>query len=286
MQYDSRFIAQAAVRALLYEVSVHPKPGLVDPVGSGPHPDMTVFTFIDSAVALRDYFDAAARCGADFAGADLTALFERLRALGRGAEREMFEATDGVNTHKGAVFSLGVAVGATSHYCKSHDYGTTGVQEVIKRMLAGFTARDLRLLEGKPDFELTAGERQYLKTGATGVRGEAEAGFPSVIDVALPLLRGSRGNGDLNTRLLDVLMLLAGRTEDSNLVKRAGDPAVLDWMHDRSERYFSLGGAGTEAGMRLLGELNEECLERNLSLGGSADLLILTIFFGFMEGIM
>jgi Triphosphoribosyl-dephospho-CoA synthetase len=93
-----------ALRALLYEVSVNPKPGLVDPVSSGPHPDMDVFTFIDSSMSLRRYFSRCVEQGTTFQGDDLRALFLAIRPAGVEAEKAMFEATKGVNTHKGAIF--------------------------------------------------------------------------------------------------------------------------------------------------------------------------------------
>lgn len=284
-QYSADELARMAQRALLYEVVVHPKPGLVDPIDSGSHRDMDVFTFIDSTVSLTDYFQQAACAGRYFTGDDLRDLFARLRELGIQAERTMFAATGGVNTHKGAVFSLGVAVGASGWWCRSHKYSTDGVRRTICGMLRGLTAHDFkRATDGGADRPATAGEQQFLVYGRTGIRGEAEQGFPAVIEHALPYLRGSAG--PLNVRLLDTLMVLAAVTEDSNLIKRAGGVEVLDWMRGRVKAFFEQGGAGTHEGMAFLEELNAEFVERHLSLGGCADLLILTIFFGLMEGVI
>lgn len=285
MRYNPEQLADKAQAALLYEVMVQPKPGLVDPVDVGPHHDMNAFTFVDSAIALKPYLQEAGRLGVNFAGTDMTRLFNQLRAAGRRAERTMFAATRGVNTHKGAIFSLGIALGATGHWCKTHDYDTDGVRRLIKRMLVGLTKRDMGRVEGAgTEAELTAGERQYLRFHSTGARGEAEQGFPSVMEVGLPFLRDAQGT--LNARLLDTLMTLAGHVEDTNLVKRAGNRDVLEWMRAQCDRYFELGGAGSAKGMEFLLELNKECVERNLSLGGCADLLILTIFFGLLEGVI
>ena len=85
-------IANDAVKALLYEVSVNPKPGLVDPVSSGPHPDMDVFTFIDSSMSLENYFLKAADLGYSYQG-QLSEMFLELREYGKIAEKTMFEAT-------------------------------------------------------------------------------------------------------------------------------------------------------------------------------------------------
>jgi len=270
-----------ALRALLYEVSVNPKPGLVDPVSSGPHPDMDVFTFIDSAVSLRQYFDRCATHGANFQGDNLHDLFLGIRPDGVVAEHTMFGATEGVNTHKGAIFSLGILVTADAYRVDHNEYS---LQDIVKAMLKDLTVNDFKDLDDKSPESLTAGEKQYLKYGIKGIRGEAEAGFPTVMNVALPALR--KHQGTKNQRLLDTLMTIVGSTVDTKLVKRAHTDSVVDWAHQQSQHYFALGGSRTVQGMAFLNELNAVFTERNLSLGGSADLLILTIFIGLREEII
>ena len=267
-------IAQNALKALLYEVVTNPKPGLVDPVDVGSHPDMNVYMFIDSSLSLRKYFVQAAEIGFNFAGQDLRQMFELLRQAGIKAEKTMFAATNNVNTHKGAVFSLGLFVCASS-YCQKHGGNEF---EIIQMMTKGLVKHDL----GKKSE--TAGERQFLQYGKGGVRAEAEAGYPLVRDVALPFL--AQTSGDLNTRLLDTLMKIVSEIEDSNLIKRAGNVEVIDWAHKQAQKYLSLGGYGTQAGKQFMLELNRIFKEKNYSLGGSADLLIITIFMGLQRGMI
>lgn len=278
-------LSQVGERALLYEVAVNPKPGLVDPVSAGPHPDMTVFTFIDSATSLREYLHRCALAGQRFeqTEGELPELFGQLRRLGQHAEQMMFETTNGVNTHKGAIFSLGVLAAATAQQLTVNDkYATNEVIAITKQMLQGLTENDFKKIKATSPASLTAGERQFLKYGKAGIRGEAEAGFPTVVELALPFLRQRQGT--TMERLLDTLMRIAGNTDDSNLIKRAGDAKITDWMHVQSNHYFELGGSRTSAGQVFLKQLNEIFLSRNLSLGGSADLLILTIYFALLEG--
>lgn len=270
-----------ALRALLYEVSVNPKPGLVDPVSSGPHPDMNVFTFIDSSMSLRRYFSRCVEQGSAFQGEDLRALFLAIRPAGIEAEKAMFEATKGVNTHKGAIFSLGILVTADAYHADHHDFS---LQKIVQLMLKDLTVNDFKGLADKTPESLTAGEKEYLTYGIKGIRGEAEAGFPTVLDIALPALRQHQGTK--NQRLLDTLMTIVGNSVDTNLVKRAKTNDIVAWAHLQSERYFALGGSRTVQGMAFLDELNEIFTARNLSLGGSADLLILTIFMGLREGVI
>ncbi|MDV0429358.1 triphosphoribosyl-dephospho-CoA synthase [Lactiplantibacillus sp. DA1] len=268
-------IVKHALQALLYEVTVNPKPGLVDPLSPGPHPDMNAFMFIDSALSLEPYFKTCASVGATYTAADLTGLFQQLREAGLQAEKTMFATTNGVNTHKGAVFSLGILVAATA-YQKQH--AMQPLTTIVQTMLVGLTANDFSDLASKDPAILTAGEREYLTYGIKGIRGEAEAGYPTVMSVALPALR--RSQGTINQRLLDTLMAIVQATVDTNLVKRAKNKHVVDWVHAQAQQYFKLGGSQTEAGMLFLRELNQIFVTHNYSLGGSADLLILTIFMG------
>lgn len=268
-------IVQNALRALLYEVVTWPKPGLVDPISQGPHPDMNIYLFIDSSVSLTNYFKKAEQIGKQFSEVDLTVMFKELRQAGIKAEKTMFTATHGVNTHKGAIFSLGLFVCAVS-YCQKH--GLADEFAVVKQMTNGLVAHDL----GKKSN--TAGERQFLRYGLGGVRAEAEAGYPIVRNVVLPFL--AKSSGDLQTRLLDTLMKIASVNEDSNLIKRAGNPQVITWLHEQANKYLQLGGFATKEGKHFLQHLNEICLNRNYSLGGCADLLIVTIFLGLEEGVV
>ncbi|GEO70331.1 triphosphoribosyl-dephospho-CoA synthase CitG [Levilactobacillus acidifarinae] len=273
-----------ATRALLYEVSVTPKPGLVDPADVGPHPDMDVFTFIDSATALEDYWTTCFATGRAFTNTALPDLFHQIRPAGVAAEAAMFHATHGVNTHKGAVFSLGVIVAATGYQTRTAPYDTSQVLTTVQAMLHGLTTNDFAGLAQKPSAQLTAGERQYLKYGTTGIRGQAEAGFPVVATVSLPYLRQSQGTR--TQRLLNTLLTIVAHTADSNLIKRAGTDTIVPWAQQTAQAILTAGGCQTPTGQAQLTEMNRIFKAKNLSLGGSADLLILTIYFGLMEQIL
>ena len=109
---DSKTIARLACQALLYEVATTPKPGLVDRANSGSHRDMDFFTFQASAAALWPYFARCAEIGMDTHSLPPEETFSRLRTPGKLAEGDMLRATAGVNTHKGAIFSMGILCGA------------------------------------------------------------------------------------------------------------------------------------------------------------------------------
>ena len=254
-------VVNNALKGLLYEVSLNPKPGLVDPVSMGSHTDMNMFTFIDSSLSLKSYLDKAFKLGRNFEGSDLTLLFNALRAEGVLAEQTMFNATNNVNTHKGAIFSLGIWVTAIAYSTKDGSATMTEVRRVIQRMVEGLIEKDL----ASNRVAMTAGEQQFQTYQLTGIRGEAVNGFPGVAEVAVPFLQTTFGT--ITQRLLDTLMKIAATLEDSTLIKRAKTPDVLAEMKEWTSIYFKLGGSHTEQ-------------------GGSADTLILTIFIGQLTGLL
>ncbi|GBG95250.1 triphosphoribosyl-dephospho-CoA synthase [Ligilactobacillus salitolerans] len=274
-----------ATKALLYEVTVNPKPGLVDPVDNGPHPDMDVFDFLNSAVSLSTYFEECFDAGWLFDQEDLKILFSSLRPLGIRAEKKMYLATNGVNTHKGAIFSLGIFVAATAYVDKENVESQQTlpiIQKTIIQMLNGLTKNDFKRISQKNKVALSAGELQFLQYGKAGIRGEAEAGYPTVFDESLPFLLSTQGTR--NERLLDTLMKIVSVAEDSNLIKRAGTDEIVAEVQSQARSFLEVGGYGTRKGQEILLQLNSDFTERKLSLGGSADLLILTIYLGLLEG--
>lgn len=262
-------ITQNALRALLYEVATQPKPGLVDPVSSGPHPDMDIYTFIDSSLSLESYLKAAEMLGQTFRQDNLTDMFFELRQKGLAAEQEMYAATDNINTHKGAIFALGIFVCAES-------YAQTQQAELfttIRQMCTGLVEHDLN----KNNNLQTAGTKTYQKYGYGGARQEAQNGYPIVEQVALPFLK--KRTGCIQTRILDTLMKIASVAIDSNLIKRAGgDISAVTWVQEQAKKYLALGGYQTVQGKEFLLAFNQEMTDKNYSLGGCADLLIVTIF--------
>lgn len=261
-------IVNHAIKALLYEVVTEPKPGLVDPSNNGSHSDMDAFTFISSSLALEDYFIEAAKLGEQFQEADLTVLFQNLRKAGILAERQMFRATQGVNTHKGAIFALGIFVCAKSYADKNN----LNVFSVIKQMCAGLVKRDLKQIQ----HYTTVGATIYKQYGIAGAREMAESGYQVVEQIALPFL--IRATGTTNQRLLDTLMKIAAEIPDTTFIKRSGGIDQLPWLKQAMQRYFELGGSKSPEGMQYLHELNDIFVAHNYTIGGCADILIVTVF--------
>ena len=269
-----------AQRALLYEMLAWPKPGLVDPVEHGAHPDMDAFTFVNSSLALHRYLQQAAEIGLTTTGHDYPLMFNELREAGKQAERTMFAATEGINTHKGAVFSLGILVMAVAASWRCQGLvDLSNIQQIVQQALVNLIKQDLK--EEPAVKAQTAGERQYQQYGLTGIRGEAQAGYPTVFDYGLPTMLGTKG--DWNTRIIQTLLVLARHTEDSTLIKRAGSPTILGWKDEQFDRCIAAGGITTASGQKILKQLECEFTARHLSLGGTADLLIVTIFLTLVK---
>ena len=169
-------IGAIAVEAMLYEVSATPKPGLVDRANSGAHHDMDFFTFMSSAAALRGYFDECAAIGAGHCQQPIEGLLPCLQAAGIVAERQMFTLTQGVNTHKGMIFSLGILAGAAG-WAAAGRKGLTAeyLGSLAAQMCAGLCESAYSGLTERPQEQLTKGEAMYLRYGVTGVRGEAQS---------------------------------------------------------------------------------------------------------------
>ncbi|MED4224997.1 triphosphoribosyl-dephospho-CoA synthase CitG [Neobacillus cucumis] len=278
-------ISQKALLSLLYEVSASPKPGLVDRFNQGAHKDMDFFTFMASSAALSNYFNDCVAKGLKYAGQNPQELFQALRSLGMDAEKSMFEATDNVNTHKGLVFSLGIICAAASCCMTENETKMVTTDTICKKvsfMTQGLCLRELTYmnkLEG-----LTYGEKLYQKYGLRGIRGEVESGFPTVRKYSLPELKKlkSMKTLHLNDILVQVLLHLMAVNEDTNIVARH-DLETLEFVHHKAIKVLDLGGIMTPKGLQMTHEMDREFIDRNISPGGSADLLAVTVMFDLLS---
>jgi len=270
-------ISSIAIEAMLHEVGATPKPGLVDRNNSGAHDDMDVFTFFSSISVLQPFFTEMAEKGISFKGNDFKKLLKSIRPIGIEAEKRMFAATGGINTHKGLIFSLGVLSCAAAYQIQKKKPLTA--EHICKR--ASLMCRDMvkrELIESEKI--QTTGEKLFKENGVTGIRGEAEAGFPSVIGVSLPYLKKSKG--EWNLRLIDTLLQLMLVVEDSNIIGRH-NRETLDIVQNQTKEVLLSGGASDHRGMEILKQLDLYFIDKNISPGGSADLLAVTIFLYNIE---
>jgi len=311
------FLGDAAAEALLAEAALQGKPGLVGPSRPGAHDDMDHPLMVASAESLRPWFAAfasralSAAAGGAANGAGAVAgpreILAALRPLGLRAEEDMFRTTHGVNTHKGAVFTLGLLVAAAAlavaDYGDGDGDGEPGgaLAETVLRLAAAMAsgivgaelaghARAAGCTVGTAGIgadgagTVSAGTRLYRELGVRGVRGEAEDGYPILARRILPPLRRSRSApvGEREMALMDALLGSMAELDDTCVLSRGG-PEGLAIVRAGAARVLEAGALHTDEGRAALARLDAEFVERRLSPGGSANLLAAGIFLDAVE---
>ena len=272
-------IGTTALTAMLMEAACTPAPGLVDRDNSGAHHDMDFFTFQQSSAALAPAMFRCAMAGWEHQGKPED-LLPILRRIGEQAEKNMFAVTQGVNTQKGLLFLLGILAAATARILKVTRQKplAESIVEEAARISSGLVSRELANLKLTKDRKLTAGERLFLAHGATGIRGEIEAGLPTVIFKGLPCFRESINAGlSLNDALVHALIGIMSQTQDTTILHRHG-PDTLDAVKQDSAAILDAGGMMSEKGRRMVFELDGHYSSIGISPGGSADLIAATYF--------
>jgi triphosphoribosyl-dephospho-CoA synthase len=261
-------LGRYAVNSLHAELVLYPKPGLVSPGDDGAHLDMNAATFMKSLMALRHYFVKVAEAGGR------AAPFSELRRLGIAAEARMLAATDGVNTHRGAIFSLGLLAAAAGHACSDGHRATAS----RLRQALGIWRRDLCAAAFPARTAASHGSWVAQAYGASGARGEAKDGFPSVFECALPALEDAIARGaDTRAARLHALFVLLARVADTNVLYRGGREALTSLQHGAAE-FLAAGSVFAPGWSRRANALHQRCCALRISPGGCADLLCATLF--------
>ncbi len=261
-------LADIAVDALIDEADLSPKPALVDRRGNGAHDDLHLGLMHASALSLWPMFKEMAEAALEFGEVGLP-LREALGRLGREGEQAMLVTTNGVNTHRGAIWALGLLTAAAA----------LDSREVT------LNAARLALLDDRfAPRPMSHGAQVAQRYGARGAREEAQLGFPSVVQRGLPQLRKSRlhNAGEQNARL-DALLAIMTELADTCVLYRAG-PQGLRTMQQGAQAVLDAGGSATLAGRRQLHALDTQLLALNASPGGAADLLAACLFIDRLDG--
>lgn len=271
--FDTEAVAASAVECLLLELETWPKPGLVSHIDRGSHGDMDADTFRRSATAIGPYFRALADAGARSCGMD------GLRAIGREAEAAMLAATSGINTHRGAIFGLGLlcaASGARASGLVNPDLtlGATVARQWGREILGGAVLPD------------SHGGQVWRRFGAGGARFEAAQGFPSVYEAGLPALRRGAlaAPGEAEAARVEACFALIAAVEDTNLLHRGGLPGLL-FARRAARKFLDDGGVGRPGWRAAAQAVHDGFVARRLSPGGAADLLAMTLFIEAQEGL-
>ena len=265
-------IGGLAAKALRLEIDTWPKPGLVSHRDSGSHTDMDAEMFYASAETLRPFFAALSEAGRMGCGMD------DLRKIGQAAEASMLEVTAGVNTHRGAIFGLGLlsaAAGAMAGAGLSlapRSLGTCVRHRWSSAILSGPLSRG------------SHGMGALQRYGAGGARVEAAAGFPHVYRIGLPALWMGNliGGRDENAARVQACFALIAEVEDTNLLHRSGKTG-LRFAQSAARSFLESGGVGRADWQSHASKIHRAFIARRLSPGGSADLLAATLFVASME---
>ena len=265
-------ISDAAVSSLLEEVGTTPKPGLVDKRNSGAHRDMDYPLFVKSSSSLAEYYRECARLGA--LGLPQAELTVKLRKAGVAAEEKMFEATGGVNTQKGLIFSMGIMCAGWSTLIEEES-------QIDDENLRNRFAEISGLLLTNDSAMKTNGLKVLEKTGVGGIRKEALSGFASCFETGARTLREALARGrSFNGAAVETLLTLMTACEDSNVVHRGGIEA-LRFVQTTAAEILSR-NYDEKTLLEDTSRFDDECIRRNISPGGAADLLALTLLAHFM----
>lgn len=252
-------IAHLATQALQAELDTTPKPGLVDKDNNGAHRDMDYALMQRSINTLHPYFVKLALLGCT----DALPTHTSIRDIGIEAEKAMLSATNGVNTHKGALFSMGLAVVAAAH-----EKDTDSLQTTIKALAASF-----------PDTNGTHGSKaKLLSKGTTAIKGaldNAREGYEMLFAEWLPFYIERRKEHDAHT-LHKTLLRIMCDLDDTNVIYRT-DLATAEEVKQEARALLD---NFSEAALK---DMDRHYTTRNISPGGAADMLSLTIFIGSIQ---
>ncbi len=260
-------LSSFALRAILSEISLTPKPGLVDKLSNGSHADMDFQTFINSSAAISGWFEELFRVGLNFKDDKLTKALPVIRNIGLQMESAMYEVTDHVNTQKGIIFLMGISLFSCGIlYAESDRFEMDLFRGIVKDICKNLVRKELTNT-AKP--ENSHGEDVFQKYGFSGARGEAESGFETVFEIGLPQLANMLKMND--QALTNCFLAIASRNNDTNILYRGGP----DELKSFQELCKTALDCFADTNYAAIGEF---CWQKNISPGGSADLLAISIF--------
>ena len=275
----ARLSAHHAVRALYAELTLEPKPGLVSLRDNGSHTDMSAATFVGSLFALRHYFPAITQAGMD----ELP--FSALQALGMAAEARMLRATGGINTHRGAVFALGLLCAAAGYLQFAGELMEPYLLRDCLRAKWGDALR-AQAMAASGRMPVSHGQRAARAYGLRSALDEAAQGFPTLFDTTLPALQGAlaAGHGQRAARVQALFATMAV-LDDTNVAHRGGR-AGLGWLKTNAAGFLERGGVVQFDWLQQARALHVRCVEQRLSPGGAADVLACACWVHSMQQAM
>lgn len=276
VEHDAQRMARAAVRALYAEVALEPKPGLVSFRDNGSHSDMTAATFVKSLFSLRHYFAHIARAGA------LGQPLEFLQALGMGAEERMLKATGGINTHRGAIFALGLLCAAAGRMSAR---GEAFTSHGVRASLLAHWGQALRwradaAAQAAP---LTNGQRAARRFALRSAGEEAALGFSTLFEVTLPSLQCAlRAGHAQRAARVQALFATMAVLDDTNTAHRGGLIGA-QFVKASAQAFLQAGGVNQSDWLQVARAIHADFVARRLSPGGAADVLAAACWLHALE---
>ena len=263
----SRFLASLALKAVLYEISLSPKPGLVDKFSNGSHSDMSYQTFLASSSAISGWFAEMVLAGLGFRGSDLTAALPVIRNIGLRMESAMYHSTQHINTQKGIIFLMGLSLFACGKlYSRGDDFDELQFRVIIRDICQDLVRKELGM---NSRADKSHGEEVFGQYGFSGARGEAESGFRTVFEFGLPQLNAAADVDD--DALFRCFLAMAANNDDTNILYRQGLEVLTKFkdlctvaLDNYNPMNYSI--------------VADYCKSENISPGGSADLLAVAFF--------
>ena len=265
-------LSSLAQQAILTEISLSPKPGLVDKFSNGCHTDMRFQTFIDSTSAISPSFCELVRQGFSFQENDLTKALPIIRNIGLRMESAMYKSTGNINTQKGIIFLMGLSLFAFGKLFSQCDQFTIPeFQTIIQGICRNIVDKELKAISGSGE---SHGENIFAKYGFSGARGEAESGFQTIVEFGLPMLADIEVRDD--EALIKCFLAIAANNNDTNILYRS-NPLLLKKFKNLCRQALE------NFNDQNYSSVIDFCKNENISPGGSADLLAVTIFVGSVK---
>lgn len=265
-------LSDLALKSMILEVSSNPSFGLVSPLTKGSHTDMDFFTFVESSFAIKPFFKEMALAG--YSPLSLDIIFNKIRKIGILAERDMFLSTQGVNTHKGMIFLMGISVACVAKVLydkKDFEEISSNISYMCRDIL-----QDFNNLHHKSS--LTHGEKLFINHGITGIRGEAKEGLKTIFNGSIEVFETALSTTcDINRAMIKTLLFLMSSLEDSTILHRH-DFNTLREVQKIAKTLLENDTLHSEPVSQLLLELEKDFISKRISPGGAADALAVTIF--------
>ena len=247
-------LSYLAVQSIKAELDTTPKPGLVDKADNGAHSDMDYNLMLKSIYSLHSYFTKLS-C---LAYNEDVINIDKIKTIGIEAEKQMLFTTNGVNTYKGALFSMGLVLYAASYLCQQRDkVQEQQLQKTIKLLSTKFS---------QPDD--THGKKVIEKHNIKGALNSAIDGYPLLFDEWLPFFIKHKNE---EHSLIKLLLFIMTNLDDTNIYYRKGEEVVAHVKQQAQEILDDFSIDRVE-------KLNREFVKENISPGGAADMLSLTLF--------